>query len=97
MKNENLCKNCSHWKNKQSELGYSTFYGICTCYHWKFKISDNPDIKVLDRANKSGKSMNVHTFENQSNVVPFGQVERSQYCFVTNEEFGCINFKKYVK
>lgn len=90
----NKCKNCTHWKNQQSELDYSEFYGICTCYRWKFDTNRNGDIRVLDRQNKSDKSMTVHTFENQSKEIPIGRAEKSRYCFVTEEEFGCIHFVK---
>ena len=94
MKTNDLCKNCSHWKNKQAELEYSEHDGICTCFEWEFKIYDNPYISLLDRRNLSGKHMNVHRFESQKNIVPLGAVNQSQYCFVTSDIFGCINFKK---
>ena len=86
------CKKCISWKTQQSELEYSTFYGICTNHHWKFTTQDNADIKVLDRENKSTKHMSVHTFENQNRTIPFWAVNRSRYCFVTNENFGCVHF-----
>ena len=91
-KNKKVCKNCKHWKNSQSELEYSVFFGICTCYKWKFNPSSYGDIRVLDRNNLSSKHMNVHTFENTSKEVPVGKVEKSRYCFVTEETFGCIHF-----
>ena len=37
--------------------------------------------------------MSVHTFESQNDVVPIGVRSRSRYCFVTNEDFGCIHFE----
>jgi hypothetical protein len=88
------CKKCKHWKNQQAELEYSDFDGICTCYHWKFITTRNPDVKILDRSNLSSKRMGVHRFENQSEVIPVGRTEYSNYCFVTSEYFGCINFEK---
>lgn len=90
--NRSICKNCKNWKSKQSELDYSTFYGICTSHKWKFVTTESADIRILDRNNRSKKHMGVHTFENQNAVVPIGDVERSQYCFVTNENFGCVHF-----
>lgn len=85
------CKTCKHWKNQQSELDYSKFNGICTCPIWKFNSSRDGDIKLLDRENRSDKFMGVQRFENQSEVVPIGSVERSRYVFVTDEKFGCIH------
>ena len=89
------CKTCKHWKNQQSELEYTKFFGICVCPELKFTTKDNPTVRVLDRRNRAeGKWMGVQVFENTSEVVPIGQVERSQYCMVTSEHFGCINYKK---
>ena len=87
----NQCSSCRNWNNKQAELEYSQFYGICTCHKWKFITTDNSDVRVLDRDNVSGKHMGVHTFENRSRVVPIGKVEPSRYCLVTSEHFGCCN------
>lgn len=87
-----VCKNCKNWRPKQAELEYASFYGICTCSVWKFQTFDQPDICILDRKNLSGKYMNVQRFENQNANVPIGSINKSQYCFVTNENFGCINF-----
>ena len=91
---KNICSNCKNWKKEQAELDYSTFYGICTCANWKFTTNGNADICILDRNNKSEKHMHVSRFENQSDVIPFGQANVSRYCFITNENFGCIHFKK---
>lgn len=90
------CSKCKHWKNEQSELEYSKFYGICTHHNLKFSVArPRPtDVVVLDRDNITEKHMGVNRFENQSNVVPIGRAERSRYCFVTNEYFGCVNFEK---
>ena len=85
--------NCKHWKNEQAELSYSTFDGICTCFKWKFETVNDADIKILDRNNLSGKHMNVHRFESQSSKVPIGRVDKSDYCFVTDQMFGCIHFE----
>lgn len=87
------CSSCRHWNNKQAELEYSQFYGICTCHKWKFITTDNSDVRVLDRDNVSSKHMGVHTFENRSMVVPIGKVETSRYCLVTSEHFGCCNYE----
>lgn len=88
------CKTCAYWKSKQSELEYDDHTGICTCYKWKFTTTNDADIMLLDRDNRSAKYKGVHRFENQLNQVPFGQVERSRYCFVTDEKFGCIHHSK---
>ena len=88
------CKSCKHWNNRQAELEYSTHFGICTCYRWKFTISNAADVVLLDRNNRSEKHMGVQRFENQSNVVPIGKADVSRYCFVTEEEFGCIHHNK---
>lgn len=93
LKMMNNCKNCKHWKSQQAELDYSQFYGICTNSKLKFTITGSSDCVVLDRKNRNTTHMGVHRFENQSNVVPYGKVEPSQYCFVTEEKFGCINFE----
>ena len=91
---KNICKNCSCWNNKQSELEYSTFSGICTCHKWKFTTTNESDIALLDRDNLSNQYKGIQRYENQSKVVPVGKVERSRYCFITNEKFGCIHFDK---
>jgi nitrite reductase/ring-hydroxylating ferredoxin subunit len=93
-KTKQTCSTCKHWKSKQAELEYSQFYGICTCYKWKFDTSVTGDCLVLDRENRSKKTMGVQRFETQKNQVPFGVVESSRYCFVTEEEFGCIHHEK---
>jgi len=87
------CINCKYWNNKQAELEYSIFYGICTNSNLKFSTEEGKDCVVLDRENKSKKHMGVQRFENQSSIVPFGAVEHSRYCFVTEESFGCVNFE----
>lgn len=84
------CKNCTHWKPEQAELGYTIFYGFCTCYKWK----SNVDIRVLDRNNLSDIWGSTNSFETQGPDIPYGIVVKSQYCLVTNEKFGCINFKE---
>lgn len=89
-----MCSNCKYWNNKQAELEYSTHYGICTCFKWKFTTSNYADCVVLDRKNISSVYMGVNRFENQSEEVPIGAVEQSRYCFVTEEEFGCINYQE---
>jgi len=35
--------------------------------------------------------MGVSRFENQNNQVPIGVVDKSRYCFVTDENFGCVH------
>lgn len=86
-----LCKSCIHWNNKQAELDYSKHVGICSCNKWKFTVTNTADVMLLDRANRSEKHMSVHRFESTSNAVPIGAVDKSRYCFVTEEEFGCIH------
>jgi hypothetical protein len=46
---------------------------------------------LLDRENISKKHTGVQRFESQSIEIPIGDVEKSRYCLVTQEEFGCIN------
>ena len=89
-----FCETCKHWNNKQAELEYNERVGICTCYKWKFGTTNYGDIMLLDRNNKSDKFMNVQRFESQLNEIPFGRVTESDYCFVTEEKFGCIYHKK---
>ena len=89
----NRCINCTHWNNKQAELGYDTFYGICTCYKWEFNTNGGADCVLLDRQNLSDKYKGVQRFESQKNKVPYGSVNESRYCFVTEEAFGCIHHK----
>jgi len=91
---KNLCASCKHWKNKQSELEYSSHNGICTNYKWKFGSTNYADVKVLDRQNRTEKHMGVNRFECQNNEVPINAVEKSRYCFVTEEGFGCIHHAK---
>jgi hypothetical protein len=92
--NLNICKTCDHWKNQQAELDYSKHYGICTCFKWKFTTTNDADCLLLDRGNRTEKLMGVNRFENQNNRIPFGTPEKSRYCFVTEEMFGCINYHK---
>lgn len=91
---ENRCVSCKYWNNKQAELEYSKNYGICTCYKWKFDITRTGDCVLLDRQNRNIKYMGVNRFESQSETVPICAVENSRYCFVTEEEFGCIHYTK---
>lgn len=93
----NYCKTCESWKNQQAELEYSKFNGICTCHKWNFSSSDDGDIKILDRQSLSQKYMGVQRFESQKSVVPIGDVNKSRYCFVTDEKFGCIYHKAIKK
>ena len=85
------CSSCKHWNNKQSELEYSKNYGICTCFRWKFTTTNNADCLLLDRGNRTEKFMGVNRFENQNNQVPIGETDKSRYCFVTEQDFGCIH------
>ena len=85
------CSSCKHWKNKQSELEYSNHYGICTCFKWKFTTTNDADCLLLDRGNRTEKFMGVNRFENQNNQVPIGATDKSRYCFVTEENFGCVH------
>ena len=93
MKNENQhCSSCKHWNNKQSELEYSKDYGICTCFKWKFTTTNEADCLLLDRENRNNsKFMGVNRFENHNNQVIINGTEKSRYCFVTEEKFGCIH------
>jgi hypothetical protein len=90
----NRCNSCKHWKNQQAELEYTTHYGICTCSRWEFSVTGVADVAVLDRDNKSSKHMHIQRFENQNGAVPIGAPRNSRYCFVTEEEFGCIHHEK---
>ncbi len=85
------CRTCKHWKSNQAELEYSKHHGICTCFKWKFTTSNEGDAMVLDRQVRPDKYMGVNRFESQSNEIPFGKVEKSRYCLVTEEKFGCIH------
>lgn len=87
------CNTCKHLNNKQAELEYSKFNGICTCPKWKFSTNGQGDCLLLDRENISKKHMGVQRFENQNDMVPIGVTEKSRYCFVTDEKFGCIHHK----
>lgn len=85
------CGTCTSWKNKQAELGYCEHYGICTCDKWGFHSLIEGDVVVLDRKNISNKKRGVQRFEYQKNNIPIGDVEKSQYCLVTEETFGCVH------
>ena len=76
--------------NKQAELDYSQTYGICTIHKHNFKVDQDGDVVVLDRQNRSDKLMGVQRFESRSNEVPIGNVTKSRYLLVTEEEYGCI-------
>lgn len=89
------CSSCKHWNNKQAELEYSKDYGICTCFKWKFTTTNEGDCLLLDRDNiNKEKFMGVNRFENQNIQVIKGATEKSRYCFVTEEKFGCIHHNK---
>ena len=91
---KSTCSSCQYWNNHQAEMDYATHYGICTCYKWKFTVNADADCAVIDRQNRSIKYMGVHRFESVNNQVPIGLPEKSRYCFVTNEHFGCIHWAK---
>lgn len=86
------CKRCKHWKSEQAELDYSEFNGICTCYRWKFTITNYSYCALLDRENITPVHMGVNRFENQNKDVPIGDKNKSRYCLVTSSDFGCIHF-----
>jgi hypothetical protein len=89
MATKKTCKTCKHWNNYQSELDYSKFNGICSCFKWKFNASGpGDDVMVLDRQNRTNKHMGVSRVECLNNEVPI----RSRYCIVTGEDFGCIHY-----
>jgi len=94
MNKKNICKNCEYWNGKQAELDYNSRYGICTCFKWEFTTTNDSDLVLLDRAEPSNKYMSVHRFESQKNVIPFGDVNKSNYCLVSEENYGCIHHKK---
>ncbi len=88
----NSCKSCKHWKPEQAELGYSRFEGFCTCFQWKYSFEGNADVKIFDRGNIHPTHHDgTHRYENQNHQIPCGKVEKSRYCFVTDEKFGCIH------
>jgi len=91
------CKNCKYWKNEQAETDYNKFIGICVSPELKFNIETGISASVLDRSKESKKFHKCHTFENVSAKVPVGEVQHSNYCLVTNEDFGCVNFTKKIK
>ena len=89
------CKKCKHWKSQQAELGYATCKGICTCYMWEYKMNNYSDITILDRENIHNTHHDgTQRIENQNKEVPCGRKNKSQYCLVTSESFGCIHFDK---
>ncbi len=92
MSKEKTCKTCKHWKNNQSELDYAIHNGICTCFKWKFTTSNESDVTVLDRQNITEKFMGVNRLENLNHQIPIGTPERSRYCLVTSEKFGCVHY-----
>jgi len=93
MKNKDKrCATCAYWCNRQAELNYSRFYGICTCYMWVFNSGRGGDCVVLDRENPSNKDKGVHRFESVRVEVPIGVPEKSRYCLITEEEFRCVYY-----
>lgn len=92
------CKTCKHWKKEQAELGYSKFDGICTAKNWEYKFDNNSSAKVLDRQNRSQAHTGTHVFEFQHDMAPLIAVpEKSRYCLVTQDEFGCIHHQENSK
>lgn len=89
MNKNNTCKTCLHWKNKQAELDYSTFDGICTCPKWRFETTNEDDVCVLDRLNRSDRYKGDQRFETLT-IPGVGRIS-SRYCLVTAHEFGCIH------
>lgn len=95
MKNnkQNNCVSCKHWKNKQAELDYCSSTGICTCFKWKFGTGNYGDVMILDRENRSQGYKGTNRFESEQQTI---KPERSRYCFVTEETFGCIHHNKSI-
>jgi len=91
MKEEMTCKTCRSWKKEQAELEYRRNYGICTCHLHKFNTNNGMDICVLDRENNNPKGLHTHEFESEQNYC---NIDRSRYCLVTYEDYGCINYNK---
>lgn len=92
MKKE-TCKNCKNWKSEQAEIEYRIAYGFCTCKKHKFNTTDGCDVMVLDRNNKKN-NFPAHQFESLQSYL---NTDESQYCLVTSEDYGCINFENKIK
>lgn len=89
MTKSNTCKTCQYWNNKQAELDYSTYDGICTCPKWRFETTNEADVCVLDRLNRSDRYKGDQRFETLT-IPGVGRIN-SRYCLVTAHEFGCIH------
>lgn len=85
------CKKCEHWKNEQAEIEYREFVGICASPKLEFNAKTGCSAYVIDRSNPNTKKAGLHNFENKQGYL---NVKRSNYCLVTSEEFGCVNFVK---
>ena len=85
------CKDCENWKPEQAELGYRYWVGICTSPKLEFNTNDGASAYVLDRENPNPIKDNLLLFENIKSPM---NCNKSRYCFVTNETFGCLHFVK---
>jgi hypothetical protein len=85
------CKNCEHWKSEQAEMEYRKFVGMCTSPKLAFNSKTGASAYVLDRQNPNPTKGNKHLFEH---IKTYLSVEAGNYCLVTSDDFGCINFEK---
>ena len=87
-----ICKNCKHWHNNQSELRYCNIQGICTRHLWE--TTQNNVCMVLDRENPNNISTNANPARRFEAKKDYGNVDKQRYLLVPYEEFGCIFWEK---
>jgi hypothetical protein len=84
------CKTCEHWKNEQALLEYDKSSGFCVSPNLHFTTDKGCSVTVFDNENPSKKYRSVHSYE----AIYERKVCESRYSLVTDEKFGCINYKE---
>ena len=82
------CRTCKFWMNKQAELGYNEFNGICVSTKLAYDNNNESDAMLLIRDDDT-----TGRFEHITDTIPVGDVRNSQYCLVTGQKYGCVNYQ----
>lgn len=91
---QNKCKNCTHWKNRQRELNYWDSTGFCLNPKFNFNTNDGRLIGVVDLDNIRNRTKVIGNCSHDFETGQYGNINHSRYLLATEEEFGCNYFDK---
>lgn len=80
--------------NKQAEMGYNEFNGICVSPKLDYNYNNESDAWLLIRDDQTDKNQGTTVrYEHITDTIPVGDVYNSRYCLVTGQEYGCVNYQ----